>query len=100
MVDDDKRVATRRKVLKTAKIVTFDKKTVLNCAIRDLSETGAKLIVEVSSAIPNEFQFFLQSDNTVRDAKVMWRKAGQIGVHFTSPPQPAPTYLRLAITPE
>ena len=100
MVEDEKRIAPRRKVLKTAKIVSFDKKTVLNCAIRDLSETGAKLVVEVSSAIPNEFQFFQLSDNTVRDAKVVWRRAGQIGVHFTSPPLQAPTYLRLAITPD
>jgi PilZ domain len=97
MVDDEKRVATRRKVLKTAKIVSFDRKTVLTCTIRDLSETGAKLNVEVSSAIPNEFQFFLLSDNSLRDASVVWRRSGQIGVNFTSPAQPAPSSLKLAM---
>jgi hypothetical protein len=97
MVDDEKRVATRRKVLKTAKIVSFDRKTVLTCTIRDLSETGAKLNVEVSSAIPNEFQFFLLSDNSLRDATVVWRRSGQIGVNFTSPAKPAPSSLKLAM---
>jgi PilZ domain len=98
MVDENKRNAARHKVLKTAKIISLDKKTVLTCTIRDLSESGAKLMVEISSAIPNEFSFYQLSDNTVREAKVAWRRAGQIGVHFTGPAAKAPPSFKLAIT--
>jgi hypothetical protein len=94
MVEDEKRIATRRKVLKAAKIITMDMKSVLDCTIRDMSDTGAKLNVEVSSAIPAEFQFYLISDNTLRNAKTIWRRAGQIGVHFTGEPKPAPASLK------
>jgi PilZ domain len=94
MVEEEKRVAARRKVLKAAKIITVDMKSVLDCTIRDMSETGAKLNVEVSSAIPAEFYFYLISDNSMRDAKTVWRRAGQIGVHFTSEPKPAPASLK------
>ena len=97
MADENKRVAARRKVLKTAKIISLDKKTVLTCTIRDLSDTGAKLIVEISSAIPAEFSFYQLSDNTVREAKIAWRRAGQIGVHFTGPVMQAPASFKLAI---
>lgn len=98
MVEDDKRIAARRKVLKTAKIISFDKSTVLTCTIRDLSETGAKLAVEVSSAIPKEFYFYQLSDNSIRDAKLAWRKAGQVGVNFTGPAGQAPPSFKMAIT--
>ena len=94
VTEDEKRVAARRKVLKAAKIVSLDLKTVLTCTIKDMSETGAKLVVEISSAIPNVFYFYLLSDNTIRDATVVWRRSGQIGVHFTSAAKPAPTSLK------
>jgi hypothetical protein len=94
MVEDEKRVAVRRKVLKAAKIITVDMKTVLDCTIRDMSDTGAKLNIEVSAAIPKEFLFYLLSDNTIRDASLVWRRAGQIGTHFTSQPKPAPSSLK------
>ena len=93
-IKDEKRVATRRKVLKAAKIVSFDMKTVLTCTIKDMSETGAKLVVEISSAIPNVFQFYMLSDNTIRDATVVWRRSGQIGVNFTNTAKPAPASLK------
>ncbi len=94
MVEDEKRIAVRRKVLKAVKIISMDMKTVLDCTIRDMSDTGAKLNVEVSAAIPKEFHFYLMSDNSIRDASLIWRRAGQIGVHFTSEPKPAPPTLK------
>jgi hypothetical protein len=93
MVGDEKRVAVRRKVLKAAKIVSLDMKTVLTCSIRDLSETGAKLNVDVAGAIPKKFYFYQPSDNTLRDAVLAWRRAGQIGINFTGGVRPAPANL-------
>jgi PilZ domain len=88
--DDNKRIADRSRVLKGAKIVSMNNWSVVDCQVRDLSETGARLIVGDQTAVPNAFYFLLTADNTIRDAKVVWRKELSIGIHFTSEPRRAP----------
>ncbi len=95
MVEVNKRVATRRRVLKGAKIVSMDMQTVVDCTIRDISETGAKLNVQHQMGIPERFQFFQISENTLRPATVVWRTEKQLGVNFTGPPTPAPANLQV-----
>jgi hypothetical protein len=93
MAEDEKRIAARRKVLKAAKIIYLDKKTVIDCTIRDLSETGAKLNIENQASVPKEFYFFSMSDGTMRPSMVIWRREKQIGVNFTGEAKPAPSNL-------
>ncbi len=83
------RIAPRRKVLKGAKIV-MDNWTNIDCQIRDVSETGAKLICEGALGLPDVFRLLQQSENTVRDAKVVWRKSQSLGIVFTSEAKKAP----------
>ena len=44
MAYDDKRSARRMRVLKDGKIVTMNNLSVIDCTVRDLSETGARLL--------------------------------------------------------
>lgn len=89
-IDDDKRIARRLRVLKQGKIVLPNGLTILDCAVRDLSETGARLICGETTAIPNTFRLAFPADRTIRDAKVVWRRPDQVGVHFTSAAAKAP----------
>jgi PilZ domain len=93
ILDENKRIANRRKVLKAAKIVSLDSYTVSDCGIRNISDTGTQLVVQNQSLIPKEFQFFLSSDNNICNAEVMWRRGNQIGVRFTSEFRRAPAGL-------
>jgi hypothetical protein len=86
----NRRKARRLRVLKNGKIVTLNNWSVVDCCVKDWSETGARLKCEDQLAVPNEFRLFLPSDNTIRDARVMWRREDYLGVMFTSPPKPAP----------
>ncbi len=91
MTQDESRAAKRLKVLKTGKVIFNKNLAVINCTVRDLSETGAKLVFgDASVVVPDEIKLVLQQDNTVREAKVMWRKGEAIGVHFTSEARRAP----------
>ena len=95
MVTEDKRIAPRNRVLKSAKIVSKDNKTVIDCAIRNQSGTGAQVVVEQAISVPEEFQFYLASDDTVRDAVSVWRRGDRVGVAFRGEPRPAPARLKL-----
>jgi len=86
----DKRGAPRHRVLKDGKIVSMDKWSIIDCSIRDLSETGARLACEDPLTVPEHFRLIIPSYLTIRDASVVWRRKGQVGVRFVGPARPAP----------
>jgi hypothetical protein len=91
MADAESRSARRLKVLKTGKVVFNNSASVLSCTVRDLSETGAKLVFgEALADLPDDFKLVFPQDNSSREAKVMWRKGATIGVQFTSESKRAP----------
>lgn len=87
---DDGRKIRRQKVLKQGKILLLNGLSSFDCTVRDLSATGAKLLCSDTTAIPDAFRLANPADRTMRDVKVMWRKAGQLGVQFTSEPRKSP----------
>lgn len=86
----NKRNSPRLRVLKQGKIMLANNMTVIDCTLRDLSQTGAKLICADPGAIPNEFRLVLPAERTMRDAKVVWRRPDMVGVKFTSEARKAP----------
>lgn len=51
----ERRTATRHRTLKTGLIVFNDGRSTLTCVVRNLSDTGALLKVEISAGIPESF---------------------------------------------
>jgi hypothetical protein len=78
----DHRVAPRRKVLKGAKISFHQLGTSTDCTVRNLSDTGACLLVESQLGIPNDFDLVLDSDHSVKHCHVEWRAGNKLGVSF------------------
>ena len=90
MDDSDKRRAPRHRVLKDGKIVMMNNWSVVDCCVRDISETGARLRCVNPSAVPNTFRLMMPFDNSIRDAQVVWRKDELLGIAFTGPARRAP----------
>jgi hypothetical protein len=91
MADDDqqpvaenKRATQRMRVLKGAKIVALNQWTLLDCTVRDISATGARIVCKDQMAVQKEFRFLVVADNTICNAKVAWRRGDEIGITFTS----------------
>lgn len=84
-----KRASPRQRVLKAGRIVLDDWRTI-ECGVRDLSDTGAKLACPSPVGIPDEFRLLLVSDHTLRPAKVVWRKETSLGISFTGEAKKAP----------
>ena len=80
--DTNKRRSPRRRVLKGGKISFDFLGTSTDCTVRNLSDTGACLVVESQVGIPNDFDLILESDRTTKRCHVEWRTNNKIGVSF------------------
>ncbi len=75
------RIAPRKRVLKAGTIEFGG--GVIDCTVRNLSDTGAALSVESPVGIPAEFNLVVVSDQVSRMCRVVWRKENRIGITFT-----------------
>jgi len=82
--NDENRTEFRRRTLKSGKIVFNDNKSVLDCTIRNLSETGCQIIVTNNIDIPAAFELHLLSSGEKYQCEIIWRKASEAGVKFKS----------------
>ena len=71
----------RQRVLKRAQIVFKGHEAVIDCVVLNLSGGGACLKVETPIGIPDTFDLMLDHAS-VRNCRVAWRKATQIGIQF------------------
>ena len=90
MTTQENRVARRSRVLKDGKIVSLNYCSVMDCGVRDISATGAKIKISDQAAVPNEFRLMMPGDNTIREARLVWRRGEYAGVTFTGSVRPAP----------
>jgi hypothetical protein len=76
---DQKRIAQRNRVLK-AGTIEFNGGGGIDCTLRDVSATGAALVVTSPVGIPERFT--LVAEGSRRTCRVVWRKEKRIGVTF------------------
>jgi PilZ domain len=77
---DPQRIAPRRRILKAGSIESGG--GVIDCIVRNLSETGAALEVMSPLFIPDRFTLLVPTDQLKRRCHIVWRKAKRIGVAF------------------
>jgi hypothetical protein len=62
----------------------------MDCLVRDLSPSGARLALTETSTLPESFDLYIpQKDRTYR-ASLCWRRADGIGITFVDEAAPAP----------
>jgi hypothetical protein len=72
-----------RRPLRYAAWVAFDNEQTHGCTLSDVSDSGARLEVEDSSAVPDHFLLWLSGNGAARrKCRVVWRTPRQIGVAF------------------
>ena len=78
----DKRNSTRKRSLLNGRIVFNNRRSVIECTIRDISETGAKISFSHPTPIPAEFELDIPSKGSRVRARVMWSNGKECGVLF------------------
>jgi hypothetical protein len=85
----DKRSAPRNRTFLNAKAIFNNRQSTLDCVVRDMSSTGARLELSEAIVLPDCFDLYvLRRDATYR-ARITWRHGGEIGVAFENANAPA-----------
>lgn len=79
---DARRSADRRKTLKQGQAV-LSNSTLIDCVIRDMSDSGARLEFGGPTEIPPKFKLLFTSSKQAVPVEVTWRRGFSVGVRFT-----------------
>ena len=77
----ERRRLPRLRVLKGAKLI-LERHLVLDCVVRNLTGTGARVEIPNSIDLPETFELTLDRGHTVRPCRVVWRGLSGVGVEF------------------
>ena len=78
----ERRIAPRQKSFLRGCIYFNNRRSAVDCLIRDISDTGARLIFSSTVAIPDVADLYIpQKEQTLR-AHVQWRHGDEVGVAF------------------
>lgn len=88
----------RRRVLKSGIVCFNHRHSTLPCAVRDISESGAKVSSPHALNIPDTFELYVELDGLWAECTVVWRRSDTVGVHFTSPPKVAEPKRKQVVT--
>ena len=85
----DRRSAPRMRTLQGAQIADRQNGAAISCVVRNLSTTGACLLVVSHDRVPDSFDLVLNRDKSRYPCRVLWRTANQVGVEFQVTASPA-----------
>jgi hypothetical protein len=80
----EKRKEQRSRTLFSAKILLPGRHAVIDCVVRDLSASGARIKVDEVAIVPVEFDLVIAAPSGERRqrCRVIWRRPTEIGVAF------------------
>jgi hypothetical protein len=79
------RRSERVKTLLGAKIIFNNRMSVVDCVVRNISSSGAKLALTDSLPIPGEFELRIPQKGCSYRARLVWRNSEGVGVEFRPP---------------
>jgi hypothetical protein len=78
----ERRVAPRQRSFLHGRIIFNNRRSSVDCLIRDISDRGAKLKFSEAVAIPEVIELFIPSKDETYKARVQWRSGDEAGVEF------------------
>lgn len=79
----EKRSYKRKSLKYPARIHLGDGSPLRICALSDVSESGARVVLQTPEAVPDEFTLLLGTQGAVpRECRVKWRDGVELGLEF------------------
>ena len=78
----ERRQTTRNRSLLGGRIIFNNRNSSLDCVVRNLSPTGARIVLGSSVTVPDEFELYLPQKGKSRLARMKWRNPSEFGVEF------------------
>src|SRR5215470_3708027 len=89
----ERRGLTRRKSFLRGCIYFNNRRSAVDCLVRDVSQTGARLIFSDTVSVPDVVDLHIPQKDQMLRAHVQWRRGEELGVTFAAaagtPAQPA-----------
>jgi len=79
---EDGRRELRQRTLKGARIVFNNRHSSITCTVRNLSSQGALLVLPTVVGIPDNFELYIDGEQSSRPSRIAWKREGRIGVEF------------------
>ncbi len=79
---DERRKGQRFRSLRSGKIVFNFKRSVIDCLIRNVSESGVCLQVNGTAGIPNTFDLLIDGEDGAKPCRIVWRTDSRLGIEF------------------
>ncbi len=89
--ESEHRRERRQRVLKGGSILSGVKNSEIKCTIRNMTASGAELMISVDARLPAEFLLYVPVDGVAYRTVVRWRKESRAGVEFTGT-EPKPSW--------
>jgi PilZ domain-containing protein len=80
----ENRKSTREMTLQTAKILADGVTDGIDCAVLNVSETGACILVPPGVAISETFELAIDNEEAIRTCTLVWQDGARIGVTFAT----------------
>lgn len=80
----ERRDALRQRTFKHGRVAVKGVET-MQCVIRNMSLTGARIAVQNAAALPDRFELFIGDESTHREVEVMSRSETSAGLRFLKP---------------
>ena len=85
----------RARTLFGAQIIFNNHMSSVDCVVRNISSSGASLVLADTLSVPNEFELHIPQKGRSYRARVVWRSGEGIGVEFHSTDAKRPQEARL-----
>lgn len=82
LIVTDSRSKVRVRTFLKGRIVFNNGNSTFDCLVRDLSGTGAKLVLTETATLPEVLDLHILNKGAIHRAQIRWRRADQIGVRF------------------
>lgn len=83
----EQRGAPRLRVFLKGRIHFNNGSSSIDCLVRDLSSTGAKLVLSETATLPEKFDLYIPQKERTYRAQLRWRREDGIGVTFDNAPE-------------
>ncbi|WP_029032805.1 PilZ domain-containing protein [Salinarimonas rosea] len=78
----EQRTAPRRRALVAARIRYGGGAVTVDCVVRNISDTGAKIDLSEGVTLPEHFEIVIPQMNAVHRAELRWRRGSEAGIAF------------------
>jgi len=86
----ERRALPRQRVLKGAIIFFNKERSSVDCIVRNLTTIGARLNLESTDFVPDQFDLLIKQEHRLYPAELVWRGVKDLGIRFTGAPRKAP----------